>query len=51
MKQITEEESIRLENLLTVRLGEDMIPRFYARMLGWMLSLTDQGYRGERSSY
>lgn len=37
VKQIPEEKSTSLRNLLNVRTGEDMIPRFHVRMLGWML--------------
>lgn len=32
-KKCEEEESIRLENLLNVRIGDDMFPRFYEGML------------------
>lgn len=47
VKEISEEGSTRLENLLDMRTGQDIIARFYARMLGWMLSLTDQGNQEE----
>ena len=51
VKQVVEEESRRLENLLTVRTGKDMFPevqKFCAEMLGWMFSfLTDPGNQKE----
>ena len=47
-EKIAEEESIKLENLQNMKTVKDVILSFYARVFGWMLSLTDQGNSGRK---